>query len=164
MPPVLGYPYAHFRLSEALSTTEQTALLATGVDLSAAALAGENVTVAGQTIATHQLGPDVRSFNDSMTWAEIDQTSVVDESKRIVRGRSTFTLEAKMFVNYDTDMSYDTIVKDSDGYRLLYIERQAGRHLVAVVQMSQVNETTGDEGNLEIDVTFKNSGAEPKWA
>ena len=179
MPNEVGYPYANFRLSgdllkassyssdDAVTPEEMQKIVAflqaPGSDIGALNLVDDAIVVTAEKVTMHQLNDNVKSFNDNLRWSEIDQTSIAHSTMIKVRGRSEFELSGVFFVDYATNKSYDTVVKDSDGYRLLFVERQVGRKLVALVQIFSVEETTGDDGELTVNVTFKNSGKKPAW-
>lgn len=164
MPTEVGYPYANFRLSEALTDAEVAALVAPGVDLKAATLSSDSVTVASQTIECHQLRDNVRSFTDNEVYADIDHSNIAGKARQSGQGKPTIDVQAKMYIDYTADHSYDVIIKDPTGYRLLYVERQTGRIFVMLCVIGEVRRTTGDQGELEADVTFRNAGSEiPAW-
>ena len=154
-----GIKYADFRLSEALSSANVLALEA--ATLSGATLAGSNVTIGGQTIEAHQLRDTVRSFNVASTYSERPLHTIADDAEKVEQTRIQFEAAGSFLVKETADSSYDVILKDASGHRLLYIDTETGKKTVAVVQMFGVDETIGDDGSKLVAVTFKNSAGTP---
>ena len=158
-------PYANFRLSDALSTAEYNAVGASGAALTGATLTGDNVMVAAQTIDTHQLAQNVRSFAESATAARLDRGSVSSNVLRQRRGRVTWEATVEFYADADTDDTYDVLIKTQAGPRLLYVERATGRILVAVVEVMSVSSSGVDtDGDTVYTAVLANAGlVEPVW-
>lgn len=160
---VLGYPYANFRLSDALDSGE-VATIGASSNLNSATLSGDDVTIAGETVACHQLASNVRTFADNREYAEINRTSIADTTTKTKQGRSTAEVTATFYVDYAANGTYQKFMQDSKGTRLLYVERETGKKYVQMVEIGSANEDTSDEGDLVIEVTFRNAGPEPSWS
>ena len=164
MPNVTGYPFNKWMLSKKLADDEYTAAF-NATTLSGLTLSSSNVlTVGSESIQLHELKYSVQSIDDNQSWSEIDVTSIGHSSKAYLRGRLEFSITGKMFINYDTDSTYDLVVKDSDGARILLLERETGRKLVCLVQIFEVKTSFSTDGMAAIDFTMKRSGGpDPSW-
>lgn len=158
-------PYTEFRLSKPLNDTQFDVLKKATTVLTGLALAGNDLTIGGQTVVTEDLGEDVQNFVPNITYGQLNRSNLKSKTRRSAQGRSTWEATATFYYNEDLNRSYDVIVKDSSGPRVLYVERNTGRKLVAVVTMGNVTDSgVDDDGNTTFDVTFWNaSDVEPQW-
>ena len=155
-----GYPWAEFRITKALSADQVTALET--ADLSKVTISGDNLVVAGENYASHQIRHNVRNFDISNTKNEIDVTAISDEDNRIEEGRRTWEIPFVCNVDYDENDTYDVVVKDDTGKRLIYAERQTGKGFAMVAIFTRGSLTIAREGDMSYSATVKNSTGAPK--
>ena len=167
MPAEVSYPIKSFAVSDALSSTDLTAILgktttdlASGTFPNTGADAGK-IIVGTTKVTAHELRSDLRSYSPKRDFAEVDVTSLADEVKRRQQGRPSFDLECAFNMNYDANRSYDVLIKDSTGTRLIYIEQITGKKLVGAFVIGSNNESFDKEGDAMAEVTFWNVGALP---
>ena len=152
-------PYQNWRLSKALTDAEAAAVSAIDANLGGATLTSDNVTVAGQTIATYQLKESIKSFAPDRTRGQINVTSIAHDTTVEQQGRKTWTSPVSYMLNDDTDDTRDVMYVDDSGKRLLYVEWKTGETLVGVVSIFQTTlGATDDDGNVEVTCTLRNSG------
>ena len=161
--PERGYPYENVRISTELSDVQYAALRS--MDLSAAALSGDIVAIGTQNITTLDILEDAKTFAPTRSYGEIDRTSLADTARVIEQGRGSAEITLGLYVNYAVGKSYDAVIKDPSGIRLLYVERATGRKFVALVSVITVTEPATDEaGDLVVEVAMRNSGGVmPSW-
>lgn len=159
----LGFPYAEFRMSLALTTAQYDAVSSLSTNLTAATLAGDNVTVGGQTITTKEIAENVKSFAIDRRAGRVSRTSVAHTNVKQVQGR--FTWEATMEVYVDKEDTSPYIIENMEGHRLLYVVRPGNQRMCAVVDIAEVSEPAPDEnGDLVVRVVLMNSGGStPNW-
>ena len=168
---VLAFPYADWRISDALPSgtlTEAniaTLVAASSADWTAATLAGDDVTVDTIAVATHQLNDNVMSFNPDESYAELDETTLADSAVRNRQGRHRW--EATVRVLHDTaaGKSWPVMLADTSGVRLLYVDRHSGKKLAGLVSIFRVADQGQDaEGQAVSEVTLRNvASVAPVW-
>lgn len=156
----LAYPFLEASFSAILTESEVTALRA--ADLSTAALAGNVVTISGQTYDVVDLNHGLlASIEDGDTAPPLRRTATGDNAETAVRGRPAYEWPVVFYTDYTAGSTYDMFVKDPTGFRLMYIERVTGVKLVAVFQVFDNKLVPTDESDLTITATLRNALNKP---
>ena len=165
MTTILGYPFEHVMISAELSATEFAAVGASGVSLTGANLTGTTLTIAGEGVEMFELKEDAKDFRLNRTWGRIIRTSLNDEVERVHQGRLQLEATLEMYANTASNRSYDIVLKEGKGHRLVLVERTTGKRLVGVLDIVEITDNTIDEaGDLTYTVVLRNSGhVAPKW-
>ena len=172
----------HFALSDKLSPTEIAAWTAlAGKPDFPSTNPGTNkysITAGSSTIDLWDFPDDVKSFDEGLTFDEVDRTSVNSTVKKYRRGRGDWEITAVLYDSYSADAgasspkykySNDVIfskVNATDDVRLLYVERTEGtKGLYALVSITEASTSTGEDSDLTKSVKFRlASGSQiPVW-
>lgn len=166
MTTVLDFPYSGVHLSKALSTAEETALVASGITLTGLSVTSGNITVASQTVAVHDLKAQCRFIRPIERVSAQDVTSVDASVRREIATIPAVEIQAEFYMDDDDDGVLGVIVADRSGTRLLHIDATSGQKYSAVVEIFDVERTAQapETGAVVYAVTMRNVGRVlPKW-
>lgn len=162
----LGWPWNYVGLSDALTDTQAAALTAPTANIRGASLTGSTLSVGGQSVTVHDITTDVRYLTFDDPAAAIQLTSPASRQNVRLPGRVTWDCNGTFRFNYGANRTYDVMLRDRSGTRVLYVERADNRFITAVVTIGvrRLPQVT-DEGDATFDVTFWNRshGAAPDW-
>ena len=167
---VLAYPYADWRLSAALSAADAATIRAATAALWTTArgqtISGDSVTVGTVTEDCYDLKASIRSFNPEISYAELDETTLADEAVVNRQGRPRWEATVTVLHDTATNNTYDLMIADPSGVRLLYCKRHDDKVLVALVTIMRVADQGQDaDGQAVSEVTLRNAAAlAPIWS
>lgn len=160
-----GYPFSDVRISGKLTSAQLSAMTADDDDLTAATASTASITVLGQTItcANFAATGNVRDISVNERAGEIDRSGVSADVQVIHPGRPRVDMTLVLEVNDDTGSTLD-VLKDWQGERLIYIQRNNNMKFVAVANILSV-ETSRNGDDMTYTVNATNASLKkPQWS
>ena len=164
--PRLESNYNAFAVSGALSSAQITAIANSDtLDLSTATLSGGVLSLGGQTVTMYDIRSDVETFRDNATFADITRSPASVNVVRHLQGREDWEGTLVFTPNTTTNHTYDLLIKDIEGIRVLYAHKWTDKILVAVCSIfERPQEVDVASGGTTYTCTFRNSGlVTPVW-
>ena len=145
----------------------------TWADAGAGTNKGTATPGSGSPIGMWDIPGDVKSFDEGLSFDEVDRTSVNSKVKKYRRGRGDWELTCVMYESQGDGTKYkysgDLIsgqVNADDDVRLLYVEREeSSQKLWALVSITEASNSTAEDSDLTKSVKFRlASGSQiPVW-
>lgn len=158
----VGLEYNYFRMSGPLSTALETALKGASA-LTGATVSGDDVTVAGSSVPTVDIGAFVYNDNFNTTVGNQRVDGVTDTAQKFEQLKQQAVVTFTALVDYTVGSTYDLFLKDKTGVRLLTVETDTGRKYTQLVIIDQANRANTQDGEMTVAVTIANAGPQPVW-
>ena len=150
--------YAEVAISGVLTDSQYGTLR--DFDLTTATHSSGTVTAGSETISVTSIKEDVVGFTPTITDEAIDRTSIADEARVMAQGRQSSEFRMLCFPNYATNATFDQVIKDTEGVRLLYVERSSSKQMIAlVVATTATDPFDATEDRQVYEITFQNAGS-----
>ena len=163
MPEILGYEYAHFRLSAALTNTVFASLNTNDAAFVVSAVNADDIDFTTPAVTGVSTGADladeIESFAPNVSISERDHTSIGNRSMRTFQGRDGFEATISGYLDDADGLLADKVLENKSGHRLLYAQYKSGAYWVGVVDIfNPTVETENETGRTLLNFTIKNSG------